>query len=142
MAASKATFFTWTDEEMECLLRLTIHYKAQKAMDNVDWESCVTKYSDILQLFSAEYPAASAGNQKGFPNKLEELTKTALTTKLKAVRVKYRHAVDSGRKSGHGRVVLLYFDFCEKIWGGSPATRALGSGIETTDIMDPDTAVS
>ena len=102
---------------------LTIHYKAQKAMDNVDWESCVTKYSDILQLFSAEYPAASAGNEKGFPHKPEELTKTALTTKLKAVRVKYRHAVDSGRKSGHGRVVLLYFDFCEKIWGGSPATR-------------------
>ena len=73
---------------------------------------------------------------------MEELTKTALTTKLKAIRAKCRHAVDSGRKSGHGRVVLLYFDFCEKIWGGSPATRALGSGIKTTDIMDPDTAVS
>ena len=114
MAASKATFFTWTDEEVECLLRLTI--KPRKP--------------------------ASAGNEKGFPHKVEELTKTALTTKLKAVRVKYRHAVDSGRKSGHGRDVLLYFDFCEKIWGGSPATRALGSGIETTDIMDPDTAVS
>ena len=91
---------------MECLLRLTQQYKAQKAIENVDWESCVTKYGDLLQLFSAEYPAASASNEKGFPHTVEELTKTALTTKLKAIRAKCRHAVDSGRKSGHGRVVL------------------------------------
>ena len=91
---------------MECLLRLTQQYKAQKAIENVDWESCVTKYGDLLQLFSAEYPAASASNEKGFPHTVEELTKTALTTKLKAIRAKCRHAVDSGRKSGHGRAEI------------------------------------
>ena len=37
-----------------------------------------------------------------------------MTTEMKAIRVKYRHAVDSGRKSDHGRVVILYFDYCEK----------------------------
>ena len=56
--------------------------------------------------------------------------------KLKAVRVKFRGAVDSGRKSGHGRVVLLYFDKCEEIWGGSPATTTLPTGIETNEIQD------
>lgn len=43
------------------------------------------------------------------------------STKLKAIRLKYRHAVDSGKKSAHGRVVLLYFELCEQIWGGSLA---------------------
>ena len=57
-----------------------------------------------------------------------------LTTKLKAVRIKFRQAVDSGRKSGHGRVVFLYFDLYEHIWGGSPATEQILSGVESIDI--------
>ena len=34
---------------------------------------------------------------------------------LKAVRLKYRQAVDSGRCSGHGSVIMLYFELyiCE-----------------------------
>lgn len=49
---------------------------------------------------------------------------------------KFREAVDSGRKSGHGRVVLLYFDLCKGIWGGSPAISTIVEGIETTEIND------
>ena len=52
------------------------------------------------------------------------------------IRIKFRAAVDSGRKSGHGRVVLLYFDKCEDIWGGSPATTILPTGIETSQIKE------
>ena len=59
-----------------------------------------------------------------------------MTNKLKAVRVKVCGAVDSGRKSRHGRVVLLYFDKCEEIWGGSPATTTLPTGIEINEIQD------
>ena len=84
---------------MEYLFRLTQEYKAQKAIENIDWESCVTKYGDIL--LTAEYLTASAANEKGFPHTVEDIIKTALTTKLKSIRSKYRHAVDSGR-SGHG----------------------------------------
>lgn len=57
-----------------------------------------------------------------------------LTTKLKAVRIRYRQAVEAGRKSGHGRVILLFFDLCKAIWGGSPATQAIPEGIETVDM--------
>ena len=64
------------------------------------------------------------------------MTKVIITTKLKAVRSKFRAAVDSGRKSGHGRVVLLYFESCEAIWGGSPATSTIHAGIESTDITE------
>lgn len=31
-------------------------------------------------------------------------------------------------------MVLLYFELCEQIWGGSPATTTIPSGIETADI--------
>ena len=42
--------------------------------------------------------------------------------------------MDSVGKSGHGRVVLLYFEWCERIWGGSPATDQIQSGVESVDL--------
>ncbi|KAI9528267.1 hypothetical protein NQZ68_021908 [Dissostichus eleginoides] len=30
----------------------------------------------------------------------------------------------------------MFFELCEEIWGGSPATRPLSSGIETGDLLD------
>lgn len=62
-----------------------------------------------------------------------------MTSKLKQIRQKFRQAVDSGRRSGHGRVVLLYFEQCELVWGGSPATETIPSGVESTDIDDTNT---
>lgn len=34
----------------------------------------------------------------------------------------------------HGHVVLLYYELCEKIWGGLPATQQLETGIESSDM--------
>lgn len=44
--------------------------------------------------------------------------------------------MDSGRKSRHGRVVLLYFDLCEQIWRDSPVTTVIVEGIVMTEIND------
>ena len=85
----------------------------------------------------AELPATheDAKNlEKDYRHTKEELNKTILTTKLKNIRAKFRKAVDSGRKSGHGRVVAIYFELCEKIWGGSPATTQISGGIESTEL--------
>ena len=57
-----------------------------------------------------------------------------VTTKLKKVKRNYRKAVDAGRRSGNGRVVLLYFKLCEQLWGGSPATQCMDAAIETGDL--------
>ncbi|XP_034057137.1 uncharacterized protein LOC117536402 [Gymnodraco acuticeps] len=54
--------------------------------------------------------------------------------------MKYRHAVDTGRRSGQGRVVLMFFELCEEVWGGSPATRSLTSGMETGDLEESSTS--
>lgn len=74
------------------------------------------------------------GSGKDYPHKGEEITKQCLTNKLKSIRLKYRQAVDTGKRSGHGRVVLLYYQLCKSIWGGSPATQQPESGLESEDI--------
>ena len=38
--------------------------------------------------------------------------------------------------SGHGRVVLLFFELREQIWGGSPASTTISSGIKTTELSE------
>ncbi len=65
-----------------------------------------------------------------------------LTSKLKAIRIKYLQAVDSGRRSGHGRVVMIYFELFESIWGGSPPTEQLSNGFESTELESDPVALS
>ena len=44
--------------------------------------------------------------------------------------------MDSKKRSGHGRVIYCYFELCEKIWGGSPATEQIESGVETAEVPE------
>ncbi|KAL4007987.1 hypothetical protein ACER0C_001839 [Sarotherodon galilaeus] len=128
---SRTESHVWTDHEVELFLNLTLKYKTAKTQENMDWETCQGKYADIHTLFLEQYPSEKS---QEFPHRKEDITRAIITTKLKAIRGKYRQAVDSGRKSGHVRVVLLYFELREQIWGGSPATTAILSGIETADV--------
>ena len=118
----KGKEFQWTDDECELLLIVAYEYKTAKAGESID------KYSEILDLFVAGLPQ---NTQSGFPHNKEEGTRPILTSKLENIRLKYRQAVDSGRRSGHGRVVMLYF---EKVWGRSPATEQMANGIESGDL--------
>jgi hypothetical protein len=138
-SAAKRENFSWTDDEAELLLNIALEYKTEKMSESLDWESIRNKYGDIRDRI-AEYLTRIAdgeitGYGKDFPHRPEEITKAIVTSKLKGIKAKYRQAVDSGRKSGHGRVVMLYFDLCQEIWGGSPATEQITCGIETTDLV-------
>lgn len=129
--------FQWTDDESELLLTVTHQYKIQKITQGENWESVKSKYADILKLMTAELPSTPEELKqcvKDYHHTADEMTKDILSNKLKAIRLKFRKAVDEGRKSGNGRVVFLYYELCEKIWGGSPATEQLDSGLETADI--------
>ena len=101
--------FVWTDDEAELLLNITIEYKTSKAAESVDWESVKCKYADIFELFKAQLPGdgREERNAGDFPHKPEEITKQVMTSKLKAIRLKYRQAVDSGKK-GVNMVELYY----------------------------------
>lgn len=109
----KTDSFVWSVNEVELLLKVTHEYKVSRASENIDWETCQTKYSDICELLHEQYASSKDAEEigKDYPHSKEEITKGAVTTKLKAIRQKYRAAVDSGRKSGHGSVVLIFLFF-------------------------------
>ncbi len=70
-------FFAWTDDEVELLLKVTSEYKEAMAMQNIDWESLHTKYSDILERYKEQYPLSeeALATGKDFPHKKDEITR-------------------------------------------------------------------
>ena len=76
---------------------------------------------------SKEYPE----DPEKFPNK-STITKERITAKLKSIRTGFKKASDAGQKSGDGRVVFMFYDLCENLWGGSPAVTSLSFGVETS----------
>ena len=126
----------WTDEEVGLLLRVTLDYRTAKAQENVDWESCQSKYADIALAFRQQYRTGDGCAPQDFPHDPATITKAQIVTKLKAVRGKYRKAVDAGRRSGFGRVIMVFYELCQDIWGGSPGTDALPTGIESGDLVE------
>ena len=103
-----------------------------KAAESTDWESVKSKYEDITQKLRDSLPAENLPVK--FPHAAVQITKNIVSSKLKAIRINFRRAVDSGHRSGHGRVVYLYFELCEAVWGGSPATCEIDMGLESGDI--------
>ena len=125
--------FSWTDDELELLLGVIQHYKSDKEGEGYDWESVKTKYPDIMDRFIDRYPKET--DPEGFPRKEpgKDFTKERIVPKVKSMRQKYRTALDSGRRSGGGRIVAQFFDVFSKIWGGNPATESIVGGIDTSD---------
>lgn len=104
-------------------------------MENIDWESCQSKYQDIHNKFVEHYPTPEEAKALGkeYPHSKTQMMKAILTSKLKTIRQKYRLADNDGRRGGHGRVVLFYFKLRKQIWGVSPN---ISSGIETTELSE------
>ena len=73
---SKSDSYIWTDDEVELLLNVTNEYKVNKTMGNTDWESCQSKYSDILERLLEQYPSTPEEAEevgKDYPHKKEDL---------------------------------------------------------------------
>ena len=54
---SKSNNFVWTDDEVELLLKVANKYKVSKTSENIDWESCQSKYSDTHKRLLDQYPS-------------------------------------------------------------------------------------
>ena len=134
--------FQWSDNEVKLLPTLTYEYKVKHSGKCTNWEKVKTKYVDILALFREQLPSGTeeaSQLEKDYPHHPDQRTLKCLTSKLKAIRLKYRQAIDSGKKSGHGRMIMCYFNLCNKIWGGSPAMVQISSGLESTDLSPTST---
>lgn len=108
--------FSWTDDSIESLLQACIDYKVQCEFKAIDWESVPRKYDDIRKIMVKDEEAD------------KEFTKARVAAKLKKIRASYRQAVDIGKRSGGGRIVAMFYDSCQKLWGGSPAVTSIDEG--------------
>ena len=88
-----------------------------------------SKYEKISKIFVERYPKIKDGDvpDEEYPrsNKLEDITKERISSKLKAIRKNYKKAVDCGKRSGGGRVVMTFYDLCHDIWAGAPSTNSI-----------------
>lgn len=119
---------SWTDDEVELLLAVVRAYSSQKDYEGLEWESVKSKYEDIRKDFITLYK-----QRDGLPHNLSLFTRERIASKIKDIRKKYKKAVDSGKKSGGGRTVATFYDACNEIWGGCPATTSLENGVDTAD---------
>ena len=50
----------------------------------------------------------------------------------------FRKTLDSGRRSGSGRLVFTLYEDCSAIWAGCPSAEGIAGGIETSPINAND----
>ena len=125
---SQKEIFTWTDSEIELLLEAAKVFSTNCSFERKDWESVKSKYDKIRQLFAERYPNSPEGIiSEEYPKSqsLETITKDRIAAKLKSIRKNYKKAVDKGKRSGGGRVVMTFYDLCQDIWAGAPATTSI-----------------
>ena len=118
----------WSDDEIELLLGVVQAFTSEKEFQGVEWESVKSKYEDIRKEFVILY------DQKGLKeHETAIFTRERIASKIKDLRKKYKKAVDSGRRSGGGRTVATFYDVCNNIWGGCPATKSLEHGLDSSE---------
>lgn len=134
---NKKEEFSWTDDEVQLLLEAILAFKSTCEYEGISWESVKSKYQKIADIFIERYPTDSS---EEFPRGscLHQLTKERMAAKIKRIRGNYKKAVDAGRRSGGGRIVLTFYDLCDRIWGGSPAVQSIDGAIDSSEVLvDP-----
>ena len=129
--------FLWSDDETALLVQVIIDYKSTKASIGLDWESIKSKYEDITERLQSRYPKPDSGlSEAAFPysNDPSVFTKDRIIPKVKRLKANFRKAVDSGRRSGGGKIVMGLYNECCEIWSGSPAVESVSFGIESSSI--------
>ena len=131
--------FTWTDSEIELLLESVKVFASESLYNGIDWEGVKSKYEKISEIFVERYPKIKDGDvpDEEYPrsNKLEEITKERISAKLKAIRKNCKKAVDCGKRSGGGRVVMTFCDLCHEIWAGAPLTKSIEGTVPSVCIV-------
>lgn len=105
--------FSWMDDELDLLLKYALVYKSKGEYKGLSWEGTRTKYEKIKELILKRYPDKPSDNpNEQFPRvgKTKFITKERVSAKLKKMRTHYKKAVDSGGKSGGGRVVFTFYN--------------------------------
>lgn len=106
---SEKNNFVWTDEEVTLLMSVVNDFKTQNAAEGSDWIIIKNKYEELAKKYIERYPKSAISE---FPksDECEKLfTKERLCSKLKRIQSGFKKAIDSGRRSGGGRIVTTFY---------------------------------
>ena len=162
-ASTKQKRFQWNKgDKIENLIRCLGNFKAQMEYKNIDFNADkVKQYEAVREAMARIYeeeptffgpavitpmPAPVDQVNEGEMAEIQKRQKidkelinkgcTRVQEKLKEIRQNFAIAVTSGSQSGSGKILLEYFDQLKQIWGGSPSTEPLSSGVGTDDFTD------
>ena len=132
-AKSTKKLFVWTEEETALLLKVVLDYKTVKFAAGQDWETVRSNYEDLAKRLAEAYPNEVT---EEFPRgeRKEDFTAAKIASKMKKMKNGFRKALDSGKKSGGGRIVSSLYQECADVWAGCPAATSIDGGLETTDL--------
>ena len=125
--SKKEVEYSWTDHELQLLLQAALDYKVKCEFNAESWETKRQKYEYIFDILMKEYP----DEKEKYPNK-EKMNKKRIVAKLKSIRSRFKKAIDCGKKSGGGRAVFTFFDFCNVLWGDCPAVTSIQNSIDSS----------
>ena len=126
------THLVCTDDGVQMFLETTRDLKVGKSYEGVDWESVKGEYEKIHEKCVSSLPL----EDEMFPHPASVFCRRPNYFNNKANCVKYRKNLDTGRQSGRSRIVATFFDICNKIWSGFPATESIESGLERGDTRE------
>ena len=126
--------FLWEEHEIGLLLEVIIDCRASKILQGQDWESVRTKYEDIAERLHAIYPKEGILKEYPYTTDPSVITKDRILSKLKTIKINYKKAVDTGRKSGEGKVVTTFYKECSEIWTGSPSVECINTSLENSGV--------
>ena len=118
--------FNYTDSEIEPLLECVKVFASNCSYEGKDWEGIKSKYDRIREIFIERYPQSSEVDED-FPkcSSLHSFTKERIAAKVKNIRKNFKKAVDLGKRSGGGKIVMTFYNLCCDIWAGAPATKCI-----------------
>ncbi len=159
----KKKVFRWTDEMHASLIEFLAGYKVRCEYNNVDFDADKTAQYKALRVEMAKRYNEATNDELPFgpvdvsPKKSEDLSKeeskkyhaiwkneqkqistgyNRVQEKVKLLRQGFSKALIAGTRSGSGKLVYEHYDTLKKIWGGSPNTNPLPTGIHSSEINE------
>ena len=155
---AKAKKWKWSQDMVSLLLVCIKEYKSLKEFEGVDFESdLVSFYEEIRKIMAGSFEGFGPVklSESSLPlNELDESQRKKfhdmikveqsdiekgydrVKEKIKALRQDYRQAVNTGSRSGSGRIVPDNWDELSAIWAGSPATKAIENACTSRKINE------
>ena len=85
----------------------------------MNWESLRTKYDKIMETVHENYPKTGDIAECPYRECIKELHNARITSKVKKIRSNYKKAIDLGKRSGGGKIIMTFYDYA-RTYGQDP----------------------